>query len=67
MNLKKKDITIQVLVYFTLCHHSVWDGLRVILMLLKDSEKGAEYYWNLFEKVRMTFPENGADMLAFIY
>jgi len=33
----------------------------------KDTEKGAEYYWNLFEKVRMTFPENGADMLAFIY
>lgn len=35
--------------------------------IFKDSEKGAEHYWNLFQKVRMTFPENGADMLAFIY
>lgn len=35
--------------------------------IFKDTEKGADYYWQLFEKVRMTFPENGADMLAFIY
>lgn len=35
--------------------------------IFKDAEKEPEYYWNLFEKVRMTFPENGADMLAFIY
>lgn len=35
--------------------------------IFRDSEKGSEYYWELFQKVRMTFPENGADMLAFIY
>jgi hypothetical protein len=33
----------------------------------KDTEKGADYYWELFTKVRMTFPETGADMLGFIY
>ncbi len=32
-----------------------------------DTEKGAEYYWNLFTKVRLTFPARGEDMLAFIY
>lgn len=32
-----------------------------------DSEKGAEYYWDLFTKVRLTFSGKGEDMLAFIY
>jgi hypothetical protein len=37
------------------------------IAIFDDTEKGSDYYWNLFEKVRMTFPENGADMLGFIY
>lgn len=32
-----------------------------------DTEKGADYYWNLLTKVRLTFPGKGEDMLAFIY
>lgn len=32
-----------------------------------DSEKGAEYYWDLLTKIRLTFPGKGEDMLAFIY
>lgn len=35
--------------------------------IFRNSEKGTEYYWNLFEKVRLTFTNHGADMLAFIY
>jgi len=35
--------------------------------IFKNTENGSDYYWNLFEKVRLTFPERGEDMLAFIY
>lgn len=35
--------------------------------IFKESEKGSDYYWELFQKVRLTFSETGADMLAFIY
>lgn len=35
--------------------------------IFEDSEKGAEYYWDLLTKVRLTFPSRGEDMLVFIY
>lgn len=35
--------------------------------VFKDSEKGSEYFWELFQKVRLTFSGKGEDMLAFIY
>lgn len=35
--------------------------------IFRNSEKGTAYYWNLFEKIRLTFKNHGSDMLAFIY